>query len=219
MARFICFANQKGGVGKTTLTALCANALSLPPFNKSVCVVDADKQKSFVKARSIDERLTDKQPYTVIELSSNDIIEKIDDLEKFDFVFIDIQGKIDDGLALKQQDNTKVFLLSDIIFVPFVSGSFGTDASIDFLKHLITLREAKPSLLVYGVLNMFQSRTKESKALLDEVKVITRVFNISFLKSTISSLSAYRNIDTVTSLYATKDNFKEFFDEFFEAIK
>ncbi len=218
MARFICFANQKGGVGKTTLTALCANALSLPPFSKSVCVVDADRQKSFSKARNIDERLTSNIPYKVLEMSSSEIVTNIDSLEDFDFVFIDVQGKIDEGLNIKQQDSAKIFLLSDFIFIPFVSGSFGTDASIDFLKHLLTLRDVKPQLAVFGVLNMFQSRTKESKALLDEMKVISRVFNINCLKATVGNLSAYRNVDTITSLYS-KDNFKLFFDEFYEVIK
>ena len=213
MARFICFANQKGGVGKTTLTALCANALSLPPFNKSVCVVDADRQKSFSTARSIDEKLTHKLPYKVVEMTSKEVVANVDDLEAFDFVLVDVQGKIDEGLSIKQQDNAKIFLLSDFIFIPFVSGSFGTDASIDFLKHLIALRDVKPSLTVWGVLNMFQSRTKESKALLDEMKVIGRVFNIDYITVPLGNLSAYRNVDTITSLYS-KDNFKLFFDEF-----
>jgi chromosome partitioning protein len=218
MARFICFANQKGGVGKTTLTALCANALSSPPFNHSVCVVDADRQKSFSKARSIDAQITSKIPYKVVEMTSGEVVANVDSLEEFDFVFVDVQGKIDEGLSIKQQDNTKILLLSDFIFIPFVSGSFGTDASIDFLKHLLTLREVKPSLMVFGVFNMFQARAKESKALLDEMKVISRVFNIDFLKAPLSNLSVYRNVDTVTSLYA-KDNFKLFFDEFYKMIK
>ena len=36
MAKFIVFGNQKGGIGKTTLTILTATGLSQAPFNKKI---------------------------------------------------------------------------------------------------------------------------------------------------------------------------------------
>ena len=39
------FANQKGGVGKSTCSMMAANALSQAPFDKKIFLIDGDKQK------------------------------------------------------------------------------------------------------------------------------------------------------------------------------
>lgn len=218
MAKFICFANQKGGVGKTTLTMLCANALSNPPFNKSVCVVDADVQQSYSQARYIDTQLTAELPYPVRSMNTQQIEQAIETLEEYDFVFLDTQGKIDEASQLRHQENAKILLLSDIVFVPITQGNFGVDASVNFLKHVNSLRKLKPSLQVFGVVNMFQSRTKDGTSLLEELAIVSATFGIPILKKQLNHLTIYRNVDTINSLYS-KDNFKSFFDEFYHVIK
>ena len=50
--KIIVFANQKGGVGKTTICTLFANYLAQK--NKDVLVIDADLQKSIFTQREMD---------------------------------------------------------------------------------------------------------------------------------------------------------------------
>ena len=40
MAKIIMFGNQKGGIGKSTLTILTANTLASPEFDYKVLVID-----------------------------------------------------------------------------------------------------------------------------------------------------------------------------------
>ena len=74
----ITWANEKGGVGKTTLCTLFANYLSEKKVS-DVCVLDCDRQHSIVDKRKFDSQSlqTDKVPYEVkqieIEKTANGI--------------------------------------------------------------------------------------------------------------------------------------------------
>jgi len=60
-AKIVGFVNQKGGVGKSTLTMLVATALAKAPYNLKVAIVDCDAQTSLQDQRKMDEfRLTRK---------------------------------------------------------------------------------------------------------------------------------------------------------------
>ena len=65
----ITWANEKGGVGKTTLCTLFANYLSEKKFS-DVCVLDCDRQHSIVDKRKFDSQSlqTDKEPYEVKQI-------------------------------------------------------------------------------------------------------------------------------------------------------
>ena len=54
MAKIISVATSKGGQGKSTTCVLLATTLSGEPFNKKVCIVDADPQKSIYNQRDFD---------------------------------------------------------------------------------------------------------------------------------------------------------------------
>ena len=56
----IVFANQKGGVGKSTLCLLLANYLVY--WKKNVCVIDTDLQQSASLQRQIDEQQFGTEP-------------------------------------------------------------------------------------------------------------------------------------------------------------
>ena len=65
----ITWANEKGGVGKTTLCTLFANYLSEKKMS-DVCVLDCDRQHSIVDKRKFDSQSlqTDKVPYEVKQI-------------------------------------------------------------------------------------------------------------------------------------------------------
>ena len=68
----ITFANQKGGVGKTTLCVTFANYLVTKGVN--VAIVDCDFQHSIIKCRKADIKKYDVQyvPYDVLSYEAND---------------------------------------------------------------------------------------------------------------------------------------------------
>ena len=61
----IVFANQKGGVGKSTLCLLLANYLVY--WKKNVCIIDTDLQQSASLQRQIDEQQFGTEPPYMIQ--------------------------------------------------------------------------------------------------------------------------------------------------------
>ncbi len=70
--KIIVFANQKGGVGKSTLCILLANYLSY--WKKDVCIIDTDLQQSASLQREQD-RLTfgEEEPYSIQSFEVSDL--------------------------------------------------------------------------------------------------------------------------------------------------
>jgi len=101
------FANQKGGVGKSTCTMLVANTLSQAPFKHSVFVVDSDKQRSIVKKRMNDLQAYDEaSPYQVQQMTIKDFLSKDTGIYKldneYDYILIDVPGKLDNNLRIRR---------------------------------------------------------------------------------------------------------------------
>lgn len=91
----ITFANQKGGVGKTTLCVTFANYLVTKGVR--VAIVDCDFQHSIIKCRKADIKKYDVQyvPYDVLSYEANDkkaiisLIEKMHNDQSLDVVLMD----------------------------------------------------------------------------------------------------------------------------------
>ena len=133
MNKIIVFANQKGGVGKTTLSILFANYLDWK--KKKVVLIDADNQHSASAVRKDDETfMGDAAPYPIQELSlqDGDYVEKVmASAKQFDgTVIIDCPGSIsDDGIG-------SVFASADIVVRPFEFEDISMKATTDFIKVL-----------------------------------------------------------------------------------
>ena len=133
MNKIIVFANQKGGVGKTTLSILFANYLDW--MKKKVVLIDADNQHSASAVRKDDETfMGDAAPYPIQELSlqDGDYVEKVmASAKQFDgTVIIDCPGSIsDEGIS-------SVFANADIVVIPFEFEDISMKATTDFIKVL-----------------------------------------------------------------------------------
>ncbi|ERM83056.1 hypothetical protein P872_06165 [Rhodonellum psychrophilum GCM71 = DSM 17998] len=123
----ILFANQKGGVGKSTLSVLFSNYLSLAK-NRMVTLYDMDFQRSvFSKANAA--RITDNLPlYTVeaAELRQFPAILKEDKKDHSYLRIIDLAGKMDDDHLVP------VFKKSDLILCPFCYDEFSVSSTLEF---------------------------------------------------------------------------------------
>lgn len=228
MSKIILFGNQKGGVGKSTLTAMAAAALSAEPFSRAVYVADVDPQQSLIRRRLADLRAVDLIPAFKIEFKTlSQLLAEIDQLDQGnDYIFVDAPGKLDNNLPADQQEITKILLLADFLFIPIVPGNFSLDATLDYLKIALRAkarREERP-LEIVALVNMAEPRTLDDRFLyeeLDDLRAVT-MGNIKFMATRLNRYALFRAADTLGSLYEAgsadkaKANFSEWIEEFIE---
>lgn len=138
----VTFANQKGGVGKTTLCVTFANYLLTKGVN--VVVVDCDSQHSILKCRRSDIRKYGEQamPYDVVEREATDRQEMIELIEKLhNDTSIEV-AVIDSPGSLKAGGLVPLFVNSDIIVIPFHYDLVTVPSTASFLMFLDRLRHA-----------------------------------------------------------------------------
>ena len=134
----IIFANQKGGVGKSTLCILFANYLAY--WKRPVCVIDTDIQATIASTRNFDARTNDGEPpYEVYPLSLDDpeamehFMEQSADIEGYQL--FDTAGRLDDdviGVLLTH---------ADFIIVPFEMEAKSMMSTSSFLRVMAGLKE------------------------------------------------------------------------------
>ena len=229
MGKIVAFGNQKGGVGKSTVIAMAANALSQAPFNIKLCVIDCDRQQSLVEARSYEEEETEDLPYAILGMSVEELQDKIYDLDKeYDLILIDTAGRLDHTVAVEKQEITKALMYADYLFIPFRAGSFNLEASIEYLKvanklKALRAKAARP-LQYYGFVNMYKDRSKTNAFLVSEIDHL-RSEGIPFMLCRLRNYTLFEEIDTITSYYdvnannKAKLNFTVWLNEFVKILK
>ena len=230
MGKIILFGNQKGGVGKTTLTALCAAALSGEPFSKSVYVADLDNQQSLIRRRLADlKNFSEIPPYRIEAKTIAELLADINDLDKkHDLIFIDSAGKLDANLPVDQQEITKLLLLADFVFIPIPGGNYALDSTLDYLRFAMKIRAKRIErpLQIVGLVNMAEPRTIEDKLLNEDIAEIKQMIPaLRVMDQPLNRYALYRSVDTMTSIYEpgaqdrAKANFAAWITEFYNIIK
>ena len=93
--RIIAIANQKGGVGKTTVTMQLGAALSR---RHRVLVVDVDRQQSTVWWA---ENVRDRLPFDFAGNQHPNVLTRLRELRvEYDFVLVDTPGSLEDTPVL-----------------------------------------------------------------------------------------------------------------------
>lgn len=230
MSKIIIFGNQKGGVGKSTITTLCANALSQAPFNLDVCIIDNDRQKSIVEARNFDlEDWGKEAPYDVVGLDLEQLQQQIHQLDQeYDIIFIDTAGRLDINLDIEQQEITKALMYADHLFIPFRAGNFNLDASLEYLKMVVQLGELRSEserpLHYCGFVNMYRDRSKTNTDLIIEIENL-KTAGVDFMMTRLRNYTLFEDINTLNSLYdvnsldKAKLNFTVWLNEFVKILK
>lgn len=229
MSKIIAFGNQKGGVGKSTVVAMTASALSQAPFDIRLCVVDCDKQKSLAEARSFELEEDETPPYPILALTVEEFQNQIHELDKeYDLILLDTAGRLDNNKSAAEQEITKLLLYADYLFIPFRAGSFNLEASLEYLKvtlELQTLRKDKPRpLQVWGFVNMYKDRSKTNAFLVSEIDQL-RNQGIAFMLCRLRNYTLFEEADTITSLYdvnasnKAKLNFTVWLNELVKILK
>jgi chromosome partitioning protein len=211
VAKYISFANRKGGVGKTTLLNLTATALSART-NKRILVIDADEQQSIYNQRKADlsnrehkiksyEVLSfsflKKSPSDVPVFRFTKLIQKLDD--DFDLIFIDPAG------TMEGEVTPLILTLSDAVVIPVVGSVLDIQSTLSFLNTIEAVnKEREEPLQVIGVINK-KDRTSEY----NQIEQLNGFGGLTLLKSALSNRVEYRRISTLSEV-VSKDKAHQF---------
>ena len=217
----VTFANQKGGVGKTTLCIAFANYL----FSKGVrvTVIDADFQHSIVKRRNADikEYGGNQIPYEVISaVTKNDnemasMIEKLYNDPSMEVVLIDSAG------TLTAPGLPTLLINSDVLVCPFHYDDLTSPSTLAFLIFVSKLRERagdRMSTKVFAIPNNTDKRVGKAKDK-EAWKVTTqKISNYAEITDYIYWRSLMERISTVAAVDRCLPVVKESFDKIYSFI-
>ena len=155
MGKIIAFANQKGGSGKTTISANLAVLWANSDYK--VAVVDADSQKSLTYWIEARKKYYGKELIGLDQLSfdSRNLNEDLQKIKrKYDFIIIDSPPSI-------TFETIQIVKSSDVIYVPVQPSPLDIMATIPFLN--ITKQERKKTTVI---LNRVMPRAKLTDAMI-----------------------------------------------------
>lgn len=189
MAKIICVANRKGGVGKTTLATNLAVALN----NKGKSIlIDADEQQSAFKWANQRE---DIECITV----HSDLLEKLEKLDKeYKYILIDVAGR--DSTIFRE-----ALLVSDTLIVPTQPSLLDLEV-LDYMQEKITTaKKTNENLKAYVLINRAAVRTTELK---DAIEFIAEFDQFKLLKTVLFERKQFRDAivesKSVTEMNASK---------------
>ncbi|MBD3630977.1 ParA family protein [Cyclobacterium sp.] len=198
----ILFANQKGGVGKSTLSVLFSNYLSLAK-NKPVKVYDMDFQRSLYNKAQAAEVIENEPLYPVeaAELSQFTSIQKKASKDENQVSIIDLAGKMDDD------ELVPVFRKSDLILCPFSYDEYSVSSTIEFSFVILKIN---PKAKIIFIPNRVRSSVKYEtmKSVQDALK------NFGVVTNSITERIDFQRITT----YDIPANIIEVIEPVFESI-
>ncbi|WP_409048657.1 ParA family protein [Microbacterium sp. HA-8] len=155
--KVIAIANQKGGVGKTTVTMQLGAALSR---RHRVLVVDVDRQQSTVWwAENLHERL----PFDFAGSQNPKALTGLRELRvEYDFVLVDTPGALDDTPVLES-----VLDAADYVVVPLTPEPLAVEPTMRTISRLIEPRRLRHAVLLNRIDARIPSQLHTWQDLLD----------------------------------------------------
>lgn len=216
MNKIIVFANQKGGVGKSTLCTLFANYLCCKKQN--VCIIDTDLQQTIVLMRKSDlDFYGTEAPYSIQSFPVTDIetMQKLMvNAHKFDgVVLIDAPGN------LNQNGLIPLLAQSDYVVCPFRYDKPTTSSTITFVKAFRRIEKEVPGTKTQL---LFLPNNINRKGNLEEKKVWKQnveTFNmVGTVLPMIPSRAVLERFDTIDITASQKEVVKNTFEEITKII-
>ena len=198
MGKIITFANQKGGSGKTTLSAnlavLWANS------NYKVAVIDADAQRSLTNWLEARKKYY-REESTGIDSYPFDVRKLDEDLKqikrKYHFIIIDSPPSI-------TYDTIQIIKSSDKVFVPVQPSPLDLMATVPFLN-LVKQQRKKATI----ILNRVMPRVKLTDAMVYRLRYAVAKIARSRISSKIIFAETYSVGRGVIDINVTSDVSKE----------
>lgn len=165
--------NQKGGVGKTTLSISVAHSLALKNKNDRILVVDADPQQSALSWSDVRE---EESPFTVISLPKKNLHKDLFNMKKdYDHIIIDGPPRVTD-LA------RSCIMASDLVVIPCTPSPYDIWASEETVNLVKEASQYKENLKFLFTINRKIINTAISR---DVVKSLKEM-NMKVSKSQVS---------------------------------
>lgn len=199
--KIICVANQKGGIGKSTLITVLAGALAAD-YGYRVLVVDADSQQTLAGVRLTNDQpsvelereagtLTEPAfPYALESVGMAQVYDRLDEIsDDYDVVFIDVPGRSDDTAMID------VLSGANVVLVPVGASDAERLATISFMQLLQEIsRLAKEQGLDFQFFGVHSHRTnlKEEK----DMDEFTDALGLPRLQASLRQLGCYKRLST-----------------------
>ena len=217
----VTFANQKGGVGKTSLCVTFANYLVMKGVR--VVVIDCDFQHSILKCRKADLKHYGEEliPYEVWSHEPNSseamitLIEKLHNDPGIDVVLMDSPG------SLKADGLVPMFVNSDIIAVPFHYDLVTVPSTASFLMFLDRLRKAVGSRMkarLFIIPNLHDNRVGKRTELLLWDNTRETFSNYGYVTSKIPRRADLQRFSTIAGLDLAQAAVTPVFDKIYDSI-
>lgn len=153
----IAVANQKGGVGKTTVTMQLGAALSR---RHRVLVVDVDRQQSTVWWA---ENMRDRLPFDFAGSQNPKMLSRLAELGvTYDFVLVDTPGSLEDTAVLET-----VLDAADFVLVPLTPEPLAVEPTLRTISRLIDPRQLRHAVLLNRIDARVPSQLEKWRDLLD----------------------------------------------------
>lgn len=215
--KIISVSTQKGGAGKTTITALLANSLS-KDYQKKVMVIDVDEQGTLSDIRSEDEDYVDEFPYEMKKIPLAHAEEFLDGMDDtYDLVLIDMPGRTDDDKIIA------LISLLDAILIPIVADKVDLYSTLNYVEIIKKIedynREEGVDFKVYAMQNKKRGRREERDILDYCEKAGVKIFD-----SSLRNMAIYSRFNTYESFISEggydanpiRDELKALTEEFIE---
>ncbi|CDK01644.1 MULTISPECIES: ParA family protein [Microbacterium] len=163
--RVIAVANQKGGVGKTTVTMQLGAALSR---RHRVLVVDVDRQQSTVWWS---ENIRDRLPFDFAGNQNPKVLTRMRELHaEYDFLLVDTPGSLEDTPVLET-----VLDAADYAIVSLTPEALAVEPTMRTIARLIEPRQMRHAVLLNRIDPRIPAQLKAWRDLLDTTWGIPRL--------------------------------------------
>ena len=145
MAKIICIANRKGGVGKTTIAT---NLLIGFQQKGKTILIDTDEQQSSM-------RWSKQRNDINSEYIGSDLLDRLEQLDsEYDYILIDLAGR--DSSLFRE-----ALLVADLLIVPTAASLFDLELMYYMQEKLIEAKNTNAQIKAVILINKVNSRSTE----------------------------------------------------------